>query len=331
MDLAHGQWLLNVFRMDEAVARLRRCVELAERLGMPVLAAVAHASELLVHAVAGDAEAAEESARATRAAVHDEPGANGMVWAGLGMLALVEEDLETTRDYFARADAEYARLPTTPQDPSRGLSVLVSVLHSTDPEEAAALIAAADPADAAMTYQARGYLRLARAVAHGRAGRRTEAEAEFAVGEEQLRSLADAWLHHGYRLAAPAALEDHWGDPGSWLLETLTGFESRGLARGADAVRALMREAGVPVPRRGQATPGLPERWAAAGVTAREAEVLALLAEGLANREIAERVFLSSRTVERHLANVGVKLGTRTRSELVAAAARETTVRPASD
>ena len=59
-------------------------------------------------------------------------------------------------------------------------------------------------------------------------------------------------------------------------------------------------------------------------MTAREAEVLVLLADGLTNREIAERVFLSSRTVERHLANVGAKLGTRTRSELVAMAARET-------
>jgi DNA-binding NarL/FixJ family response regulator len=52
--------------------------------------------------------------------------------------------------------------------------------------------------------------------------------------------------------------------------------------------------------------------------------VLVLLADGLTNREIAERVFLSPRTVERHLANVGTKLGTRTRSELVAMAARET-------
>ena len=67
------------------------------------------------------------------------------------------------------------------------------------------------------------------------------------------------------------------------------------------------------MPRRGKAAPGLPERWAAAGVTAREAQVLELLSNGLTNQEIADRVFLSSRTVERHLANVGVKLGTRTR------------------
>jgi DNA-binding CsgD family transcriptional regulator len=175
-----------------------------------------------------------------------------------------------------------------------------------------------------MTKLARGYLRLARAVALGRDGRRAEAEAELAEGEELLRAMAEGWLHHGFRLAGPAALADGWGDPDRWLLETLGGFEGRGLTRGADAVRSLLRGAGIPVPRRGQATPGLPAPWATAGVTAREAEVLVLLADGLTNREIAERVFLSSRTVERHLANVGTKLGTRTRSELVAMAARET-------
>jgi len=317
--------------MDEGIARLQRCAVLAERFGMPVLLAIAHASELLVQAVLGRSEAVERSASAARKAVSDEPGTNGMVLAGLGMLAMVEEDLEATRDLFARANKEFDRLPTTPQDPTRGLSVLLSVHDSTSAEKAAALVAAADTADAAMTQLARGYLRFARAVALGRAGRRTEAEAEFAEGEELLRAMAEGWLHHGFRLAGPAAIDDGWGDPGRFLLETLHGFEDRGLSRGADAVRALLRGAGIPVPRRGQATPGLPSPWVDAGVTAREAEVLVLLAEGLTNREIADRVFLSARTVERHLANVGTKLGTRTRSELVAAAARETAARPAVD
>ena len=324
LELAHGQWYLLRFRMDESIVRLRRCAELAERLGMPVLLAITHASELLVRAVLGQADGVERSARAAREAVRDDPGVNVMVLAGLGMAALVEEDLDATRDLFARAGMEFDRLPTTPQDPTPGLSVLLSVHDSTSAEEAAALVAAADTADAAMTKLARGYLRLARAVALGRDGRHTEAEVELAEGEELLREMAEGWLHHGFRLAGPAALADGWGDPDRWLLETLGGFEDRGLTRGADAVRSLLRGAGIPVPRRGQATPGLPTPWTTAGVTAREAEVLVLLADGLTNREIAERVFLSSRTVERHLANVGTKLGTRTRSELVAMAARDT-------
>jgi DNA-binding CsgD family transcriptional regulator/tetratricopeptide (TPR) repeat protein len=324
LELAYGQWYLLRFRMDESLQRLRRGAELAERLNLPVLLAIVHASEVLIQAVTGRRDAVERSARAARAAVGDDPGVNVMVLGGIGVLSLVEEDLDEARALFARADQEFARLPTGPQDPTRGLSVLLSVHDATSADEAAALVEAADTADAAMTQLARGYLRIARAVALGRAGRREEAAAAFADGEDLVRGMAGGWLHHGLRLAGPAAIADGWGDPERWLLEALRGFEDRGLTRTADAVRAMLRGAGIPVPRRGQAAPGLSPSWAAAGVTAREAEVLVMLAEGLTNREIADRVFLSSRTVERHLANVGVKLGTRTRSELVALAARET-------
>jgi DNA-binding CsgD family transcriptional regulator len=329
LDLAHGQWFILRFDMARGIDLVRRSAELAQRLAMPLLEAIAHCTELLAHAVCGAADEVDRCAREATRVVASEPGKDGMVWAGRGLLAVVEEQHDLARAHFDRAAEQFARLPTTPQDPTRGLSVLLSVLQATDTEEAATVLARADTADAAMTQLARGYLRFARAVVLGRSGRRAEAEIAFAEGEAQLRSLADGWLHHGLRLAAPAAIEDGWGEPAGWLLETLSGFESRGLARGADAVRAVMRGARISVPRREQTAPGLPERWVMAGVTVREAEVLELLARGLTNKEIAERVFLSSRTVERHLANVGAKLGTRSRSELVAAAARETAARTA--
>ncbi len=50
----------------------------------------------------------------------------------------------------------------------------------------------------------------------------------------------------------------------------------------------------------------------------RELEVLALLAEGHTNAEIAARLFLSPRTVESHRANIQSKTGRKTRAELVA-------------
>jgi DNA-binding CsgD family transcriptional regulator len=60
------------------------------------------------------------------------------------------------------------------------------------------------------------------------------------------------------------------------------------------------------------------QRWARYGLTAREAEVLALVAEGLTNKEIAGRLRLSPRTVEKHLEALLRKTGTRSRTQLLA-------------
>ncbi len=51
-------------------------------------------------------------------------------------------------------------------------------------------------------------------------------------------------------------------------------------------------------------------------MTAREVEVLALLGERLSNREIARRLYLSPRTVEKHVERLLHKLGATDRSEL---------------
>ena len=54
----------------------------------------------------------------------------------------------------------------------------------------------------------------------------------------------------------------------------------------------------------------------------REREVLELVAAGMSNEQIAERLFLSTRTVERHLSNVYAKLRLSGKSARAAAAAR---------
>jgi len=94
----------------------------------------------------------------------------------------------------------------------------------------------------------------------------------------------------------------------------LTVFEDLGAGRGADAAAALLRKLGVKAARSGPRNIGR--------LTHREQEVLGLLGEGLSNPEIAERLFVSRKTVEHHVAHVLAKLGLRGRAEAAALAVR---------
>jgi DNA-binding CsgD family transcriptional regulator len=73
----------------------------------------------------------------------------------------------------------------------------------------------------------------------------------------------------------------------------------------ADAVEAVLGAAGHRVARR---------REGPAGLTAREVEVLRLLARGLANKEIAERLVISPKTVGNHVEHIYAKIGSSSRA-----------------
>jgi DNA-binding NarL/FixJ family response regulator len=98
----------------------------------------------------------------------------------------------------------------------------------------------------------------------------------------------------------------------------------------AGALRAAGREVGAREEERAAeailmrlASPAVPPAGSAGtsgGLTAREREVLALIARGLSNQEIARELTLSVRTVERHISNIYDKIGAAGRSARAAAA-----------
>jgi DNA-binding NarL/FixJ family response regulator len=94
----------------------------------------------------------------------------------------------------------------------------------------------------------------------------------------------------------------------------LATFEELGAATDADEAAALQRSLGVKAARTGPKGTGL--------LTKRELEILALLGEGLSNPDIAERLFLSRKTVEHHVASVLSKLDLSGRGEAAAYAVR---------
>ncbi|WP_433271849.1 ATP-binding protein [Actinosynnema sp. CS-041913] len=96
------------------------------------------------------------------------------------------------------------------------------------------------------------------------------------------------------------------------LGEVADRFDALGASRDAARCRHLVRGAGVATPsRRGR-------RGYGNALSPREQDVARLLAQGRTNREIADVLFLSPRTVEQHVARVLRKLGVASRADLLA-------------
>jgi ATP/maltotriose-dependent transcriptional regulator MalT len=140
--------------------------------------------------------------------------------------------------------------------------------------------------------------------------------------------LAYALLRHAEALAADR-------DPGS---ASAAAREALGLARDMGAeplageIEALVRRARLRAADGADDDEGLPEdavpdELARLGLTAREAEVLSLVADGYSNGQIAERLFITRKTASVHVSNILAKLEVGTRLEAAAMAHRMGLVR----
>lgn len=105
---------------------------------------------------------------------------------------------------------------------------------------------------------------------------------------------------------------------GIWLGLRLTRPKETVIVREVP-VPVLVAAAPPPVDKQFAGEPFAPDeaQLAATGLTPRELEILALIAAGLSNREIAERIFVSENTVKTHSSRVFEKLGARRRTQAV--------------
>ena len=154
----------------------------------------------------------------------------------------------------------------------------------------------------------RQFALFAHAVLVGRTGQADAAERSLSAAVELAAPFPTA-RHFGLRLVAEAAIADGWGQPAGWLRAAEEYFHDREVPAVASACRTLLRQVGVPVAQRRQGAARIPARLRAVGVTVREYETLYLIIDRLSNREIAARLHLSPRTVEKHVASLLVKTG----------------------
>lgn len=311
---------------DSALESARRLRTTADRLRLREVQLIGVGMDAIIAASRGDRQKLQaalhvmESALAGRSAGALWGYADTSVWGwAQGICSLLREEPDRAMAEFTEADRVMRALPST-----RGVAGFLGPYLLLRTVRGAAGWAELDGAVADRLTQVhwdRPFAGWSRAVLLGREGRAAEAAkaAEEALAGTDTIPLA---RHLCLRLGASAALADGWGRPVEWLRAAEQFFHDRGTTRVSAACRAMLREAGSPVARRREGHDTIPQELRRAGVTAREYEVLRLLGRGLGNQEIAEQLFLSPRTVEKHLASLRNRTDQNGRAALITLARR---------
>jgi len=272
-------------------------------------------------------------------AVLDHFGALG-IFEGMrdlvqGAAAVVDGDLETARGHLRRA----AQMPGVVRWLARTALARTARALGDDAEFEALILAAERESTGTEMNQTLAGVDLMRAA---RLRRQNPAEAEDAAHAGLARALqcgfalpqvealemlalihgdAERWAEAGRLLGAANAFRARSGYkqlyPTPDLDELRTRLDPDAVAEGA---RLSLPEA-VEYARRGRGERSRPDHgWE--GLTPTESRVVELIASGLPNKEIAEKLFVSLATVKTHLVHVFTKLDVRSRTELAAAAIR---------
>jgi DNA-binding NarL/FixJ family response regulator len=271
-------------RIDVAIPALRDAVGAFQDLGIPIYWSWSLAFLARALALAGDAPGAREAVeRAERA----RPA----------QIELIDPELRSARVWVAVAEGDMPRARTSALDDaaqhldSGKLVAAARALHDVArlgaPEVVAVRLAELGSMTDAPVIPVYA--------AHAAALSASDAVGLAAVGERFEELGCMLWAAEAYASAAVA-------------------FESEG--RAASARGANARASALLAHCEGARTPALTGITAGGPLTRRERDVAMLAARGLANREIAQRLVLSVRTIESHLAQTYRKLGVRDRKEL---------------
>ncbi len=290
------------FEPDEVIRCATSALTTSEKLRSDQLRATALAFIAEAHGLRQDSAGMERHNALALAAAPGDPEIAGSVWGGRGIAALLADD----RVAAARALRHAVELLTPLENAGPGLYLgfWPLLLAATSSADAEAAIRAARSTGMTVNRGNRGLLLIAEAVLAGRSStRRADAEELLDRGRTDLVHFP-VWVDLALVLAAGAAVAAGWGQPRVWLATACETFESHSLGQ-------LLRHGHTLL-----ATPG-PSRLATAGVTPRETEILDLVRLGLSNRDIATRLTLSHRTVEKHVESLLRKTGARSRTHLV--------------
>lgn len=318
-DRWRGRQLLQLGRLADAAAALESIAEPEDDIGPGSIvdaAALVALGRLAIHR--GDKPQRRRCAELGQAFIETGPPSiqRHSAWL-LALLASADGNhAQALRHLAVLGDA--ARLtiiPRFPLDITDEVDLVRIAISAEDTDLAdAATRSARDRADANPGVSSiAGTFAHIKGLMHDDAGAFAEAIAHFERGPRPL-ALASA-LEDAGRLGIQRGDKDDAVDNLGRALEIYT---RAGASRDAGRVRRRLRTLGVR--RRLAATPSARSGWAA--LTDSELTVVGLVVQGLTNREVAERLFVSPHTVSTHLRHVFEKLELNSRLELVGVAAR---------
>jgi DNA-binding CsgD family transcriptional regulator len=303
-----GKW-------DAALADAETALRVGEEVGTRIGMVVCTAVSALIHAHRDDLEPAERLLSLAQSEINRAGPQWGSYWAILASAQIAE----------ARGDREAAlrglRDDWTALANSPGLQVtlgtpLVRLALTTGEVELARSVTATvqNNARTMLALSANGSALLCQGLVNGDSDVLAGALAAF---------RGSGWLPHiavaCEETAAALAREGDIAGARPLFEEALAVYEQLAARRDSARTLATMRSCGI---RRGSRAAHRQQLKGWGALTAMETDVVRLTVEGLTNRQIGERLFISRRTVQTHLSHALTKLDVSSRIELAAAATR---------